>query len=406
MIEIIETKTSYPTIRYNNLYLHSKYDPINEAVRIIEPYKELLKEDIILIYGIGLGYHIEECLKESNDNSKIIVFELNEKLIDICKKYNSLIFENKRVKIVSSKQRDFYKIFSKHLSLVNDIIIHGPSLETIKEDYKEIYNSIKWYKHNKENINTNSKMLIDNYKSNIKEEYSNIEKIINNMSDSKKTFLILTSGPSLGLEFESIKKNREKFIIVSVGSALRKIVKAGIKPDMFVLIDGQEIVYNQIKGLENIGIPLCFLSTASNKAVSRYNGPKYIFYNEPVGNNIIIHTGKTVGVASLSIATKCCPKNIILMGQDLCLIDGKSHHSDIEELYGLEDQGKFTKTNIKIKDINGKEILTTETYNYFKRQIELIIKENMNNIEFYNCSKGAFIEGAKNIEFIQVLKNI
>ncbi|MBU3106212.1 motility associated factor glycosyltransferase family protein [Clostridium gasigenes] len=406
MIEIIETKTPYPTIKYNNLYLHSKYDPINEAVKIIEPYKELLKEDIILIYGIGLGYHIEEALKKSNYNSEIIIFELNEELINICEQYNPLIFKNKRVKIVSAKEKKFYEIFAKYLSLVNDIIIHGPSLETIKEECEEIYNSIKWYKRNKENINKNSEMLIENYKSNIKETHMPIEKIIKNMDGLNKNFLILTSGPSLGLEFENIKRNREKFIIVAVGSSLRKIVKAGINPDLFVLIDGYEIVYNQIAGLENIGIPLCFLSTASKEAVSRYNGPKYIFYNEAIDDHIIIHTGKTVGAAALSIATKCSPKAIILMGQDLCLIDGKSHHSDIEELYGAEDQGKFTKTNIRIKDINGKEILTTETYNYFKRQIELIIKENISSIKFYNCSKGAFIKGAKNIEFTEFLKNI
>ncbi|MBB6625558.1 motility associated factor glycosyltransferase family protein [Clostridium gasigenes] len=406
MVEIIETKTSCLTIKYNNLYLHSKYDPINEAVKIIEPYKEILKEDIILIYGIGLGYHIEECLKKSNNNSKIIVFELNEKLIHICKEYNSAIFKNKRVTIVNGNEKEFYEIFSRHLSLVNDIIIHGPSLETIKEEYKEMYNSIKWYKRNKENINKNSEMLIENYESNIKETYMPIEKIIKDMSGLNKNFLILTSGPSLGLEFENIKRNRKKFIIVAVGSSLRKVVKAGINPDLFVLIDGHHIVYNQIEGLEDIGIPLCFLSTASKEAVSKYNGPKYIFYNEAIKDNIIIHTGKTVGAAALSIATKCYTKSIILMGQDLCLIDGKSHHSEIEELYGTEDQGKFTRTNIKIKDINGKEILTTETYNYFKNQIELIIKENMNNIEFYNCSKGAFIEGAKNIEFTEVLKNM
>ncbi|MEG1256002.1 6-hydroxymethylpterin diphosphokinase MptE-like protein [Clostridium sp.] len=406
MIEIIKTKTSYPTIKYNNLYLHSKYDPIDEAVKFIEPYSKVLKGDIILIYGIGLGYHIEECLKKSNKNSKIVIFELNEELINICKEYNPSIFEKKRITIVDNNQEKFCEIFAEYLNLVDDIIIHRPSLETIKEEYKDMYNVIKWYKLNKENINRNSSMLINNYKSNIKENCMPIEKILNDIGNLNKPFLVLTSGPSLDLELENIKMNRKKFIIVSVGSSLTKIVKAGIKPDMFVLIDGQEIVYNQIKGLEKIGIPLCFLSTASKEAVSKYNGPKYIFYNESIGNNIVINTGKTVGAAALSIATKCCPKTIILIGQDLCLIDGKSHHSDIEKLYGIEDQGKFTKTNITIKDVNGREILTSETYNYFKLQIELIIRENISNIQFYNCSKGAFIEGAKNIEFKDVLKNI
>lgn len=406
MIEILKTRTPYPTMKYNNLYIHSKYDPINEAAKIIEPYSEILKDDIILIYGIGLGYHIEECLKKSNKNSKIVIFELNEELINICKKYNLSIFENKRITIVSNNQEKFCEKFAEYLNLVDDIIIHRPSLETIKEEYKDIYNVIKWYKLNKENISRNSSMLINNYKSNIKENCMPIEKILNDMDNLNKPFLVLTSGPSLDLELENIRKNRERFIIISVGSALKKIVKSGVKPDMLVLVDGQEIVYNQIRGFEDIGVPLCFLSTASKEAVDKYNGPKYIFYNESIGNNIVISTGKTVGAAALSIATKCCPKTIILIGQDLCLIDDKSHHSDIEELYGIEDQGKFTKTNITIKDVNGREILTSETYNYFKMQIELIIKENISNIQFYNCSKGAFIEGAKNIEFKDVLKII
>lgn len=404
MIEIIETNTAYPTIKYNNLYIHSKYDPIKESIKMIEPYLELLKEDIILIYGIGLGYHVQECLKNSEE-SIIIVFELNEKLLEVCKACNPLVFMNKRVKIIDGYDKEFYNEFNRYMNKVSDIIIHGPSLETIKEKHVELYNSIKWYKLNRESVNRNSEMLVNNYKSNLEEKYMDIELIINEMKKENKPFLILTSGPSLELELENIRINRQKFVIIAVGSVLKKVVKSGIIPDIFVLIDGQEIVYNQIKGLEDLLIPLCFLSTASKEAVSSYNGPKYMFYNEEADSNTVIHTGKTVGAAALSIATKCNAKIIILIGQDLCLIDGRSHHSDIGELYGLEDQGKFTKTNIKIRDVNGKEILTSETYNYFRSQIELIIRENVKNIDFYNCSKGAYIKGAINIEFKEILES-
>ncbi|WP_346937725.1 6-hydroxymethylpterin diphosphokinase MptE-like protein [uncultured Clostridium sp.] len=396
MIKLIKTREENSTILYNNIYIHSRYSPVSEAIKYIDAYDDLMSDDIIVIYGLGLGYHVDECIRRSS--SKIIVFEINKVLVNICRKNNPSLFYNERVEVISSERSDFYEKFSEYIGRVKDIIIHGPSLETIKESNNELYNNLKWYKRNKENINRNAEMLIKNYESNKEKEHQMIEDLIYELRNINQTFLVLTAGPSLDYEISNIKRYRKEFFIICVGSALRRVVDSEIIPDIFVLIDGQEVVYEQIRGVEELGIPLCFLSTASKKAVSEYKGVKYIFYNEDKGNNIVIDTGKTVGAAALSIATKCNPKSIVLIGQDLALVDGKSHHSHTTKLYEWGEFGDCVRKNIVVKDINGNEILTTETYSYFKIQIEKIINNN-SDIMIYNCSKGAFIEGAENISF-------
>jgi len=53
-----------------------------------------------------------------------------------------------------------------------------------------------------------------------------------------------------------LKEAKGRALIISAGSALRPLLMRNIKPDFFAIIDPQDITYNQIKGYENIGIPL------------------------------------------------------------------------------------------------------------------------------------------------------
>ena len=52
-----------PTICFKNsgkmLYLHSRYNPREEAERIISRFEDISDYDHIVFFGFGLGYHVE-----------------------------------------------------------------------------------------------------------------------------------------------------------------------------------------------------------------------------------------------------------------------------------------------------------------------------------------------------------
>ncbi len=57
-----ETRTGHPTLRRGKVYLHSRYNPPEEATRLIDS-ADLDSARPVLLIGIGLGYHVLELAK-------------------------------------------------------------------------------------------------------------------------------------------------------------------------------------------------------------------------------------------------------------------------------------------------------------------------------------------------------
>lgn len=403
MYELEKAKNGNYTLKYDGKYIHSKYNPIKEAGQFINSNVELLQKDKILVYGIGLGYHINEILK--NTQGIIYLFEWNDKLIQYCKKVNKDIFENKSVRLIDKSNNDFYKLLSKILGETKDLFIHKPSLETIKEENEELYNLLNDFSIKKQLVEINkesSHKYDENYKLNIKINYNKITKFIEYIKSKDKPIIITAAGPSLDTQLQYLRKNRKKFIVFTVGSALRTVIESKIYPDAIFLIDGGEQIKNQFIGFENLNIPLCFSAYASNEAISIYNGPKYIF-NDKDDSKYEVDTGGSVAVAALSIAVKCNPKEIIFLGQDLALIEGKNHVTLYEKMHN--DRKECEYRLIEVDGVDGEKVKTMRAYILFRNSIERIIKANT-NIRFINCSKGIVIKGTQSVDFKLHLENI
>ncbi|WP_294379588.1 motility associated factor glycosyltransferase family protein [uncultured Clostridium sp.] len=384
------SKNGLYTLKYNEKYIHSKYDPVKEAQKFVENSIKLTNKNKILVYGLGLGYHIIELLKKTN--AIIFIFEWNCELIKYCKKINKDIFRNNRVILISRTNRNFYTLLSEILDETGELLIHRPSLETIKDENQDLYNLLNDFSIKKQLIkiteNSNNKYE-ENYQMNKKILCKNIKEFINTTKLHTKNILITAAGPSLDNELKILKENREKFTIFTVGSALRTIIENEIYPDAIFLIDGGEEIKKQFIGFENLDIPLCFSAYASNEAVKIYNGPKYIFNDS---EEFQIKTGGTVAIAALDIAIKCSPKEIIFVGQDLALIEGKNHTKAYEKMHKDKQENQYKL--IDVPGVNGKNVKTIQSYILFRNSIERIIKNN-SNIRFINCSNGAMIDGAK-----------
>ena len=399
-MEIIKSKNELYTLKIEGIFLHSKYDPIKEAKIFAESNIKNFKGENLIIIGLGLGYHILETLKVLDNNVRVIVFEENYEIFKCCKCYGVLDEINKfsNVKILNNTE---FEELRKELGYCDDIICYRPYLNVMKnKDLKAIFQN---FCIAQKSIRKNQQLLNENYSENKKKNVKLIDEYINNFQG--KRIIIAAAGPSLDMTLKDIEINKDKFKIISVGSAFKALINNGIKPDAVVIIDGQEVVKKQIEWYKDTDIPLIFLSTASRWAIDSFLGEKYMFFNEENQNSrYIITTGKTVAAASISIATKCSPEEIILVGQDLAYLNNRHHSKCYEEIYNADGEVKIESNNIikQVEDINGKNIPTTSGYLYFKTQIEKIINDNK-NIRFYNCSKGAKIKGTITKDFSEIL---
>lgn len=397
-IEKINTRENNITLSINNIFLHSKYYPSKEGEKFVELNEKFYRyKDVVMVYGLGLGYHIEQLLKKCDENCKIYIFDADKEVIRIADNLGSLenIRKDKRVKIFDKYSQEFLMDFVNVAQMVDDILVYKPSVKLLSDEYMYLKNILEDYNVAKIAVERFSKVMSGNYEHNLRLRTPTIKEFFNSINVKRETVIIVAAGPSLDYDINTLKKLNGKVKIFSVGRALKILVKNGIKPDMITIIDSQEVVCNQLEGYENLDIPLCFLSTASRWAVANYNGPKYMFYNEENKDNIIINTGKTVAVATLDIAIKGGANEIIFVGQDLGFVDNKRHAGTIND---VSEDGVYKK----VLSVNGSMINTNDGYMYFKRQIEKEIEQNP-NVRFINCSKGARIKGTLEMDLDQFL---
>lgn len=406
-MELEKSKSGLLTLKYNGKYLHSKYDPVREAEQFSKGNIELIQKDIVVLYGIGLGYHVIEIVKSMKEDAVLYIFEWNKELIKCCEEVNSEIFKYKNVKIINSNNKFFYNEFSDCIKKAGNMLIHKPSLETIQGLNESLYNLINDFSLTKQFYNIDvvyEKLQQENFIENTKKNYPNIKEIFNLLKGNNKPFVIAAAGPSLDYEIESLKEYRSEFNIICVGSALRPLMSKGIKPDAIVIIDGKEIVKKQFEGFENKDIPLCFKATASRWAVDFYNGPKYIF-NASDEDEYTLEIRGTVAVPAIDIAIKSAAKEIILLGQDLAFIGDRSHTESFEKTYGFKDDVKHKVRTKTVKSVTGEMLNTTQGFITFKNKIESLIGSST-NIQFINCSYGADIKGTIHMNLKDYIKTI
>lgn len=400
-IRIFQALNKSLTVKVDNILLHSAYYPEEACEKYIENNKNIyINKKNIVVYGIALGYHIEELLNRVGNDTKIYVFDVDKEIYSIGDKYGTYkrFINDSRVHLYIGASNEFFSNLKLRLQEVEDILIYTPSLKVLSEEYLNIKTIFTNFKIAKAGINEFKYMMKENYKANLNQPHLTMKDFYNTHNFNEESIIITAAGPSLDENIEQLKIIQNKKKIFSVGSALRTLINNGIKPYMICIIDPQEIVYNQIKGLEDLDIPLCFLGTASRWAVSRYNGPKYMFYNNKNdSDDIIINTGKTVAIPTINIAIKGGAKEIILVGQDLAFINNKSHTDSINESYkdfNITNEVKCEKNSLykKVQGVKGEILYTKSEYLNFKHFIELEI-ENNPQVSFINCSSGAKIKG-------------
>lgn len=65
-VQLVPGREGLPTLKWGNLFLHSRYQPEQEAQRLIDS-AGLDPERPVLVVGLGLGYHVQELLARSFD---------------------------------------------------------------------------------------------------------------------------------------------------------------------------------------------------------------------------------------------------------------------------------------------------------------------------------------------------
>ncbi|WP_294182016.1 motility associated factor glycosyltransferase family protein [uncultured Clostridium sp.] len=398
-IKLEYSRDKKPVLKVNNIYIHSKFYPEREAERFINGNKSIFEnKNMVVVYGLALGYHIVQLLKRISRSCEVHVFDVDTEIYNIGKTlgcYDDIVRDNRvRLHIGMNSLNGLSKIKN-----FENIIIYNPSLKVLPDYYEKVKFIFKSFIVARQGIRKSKDIMKLNYLYNVKENTHTMREFFKEYNFKSKPVVIAASGPSLDFNINELKALSGMVKIFCVGSALRTLVKNKIIPDMICITDCNEVVSRQFRDYENLNVPLCFLSTASRWVVSNYKGPKYIFYNDKNSSrDIIINTAKTVSVSAMDIAVKGGASEILLVGQDLAFLNNRTHTVSFNETYGIRDSVEgYSKVYKKVKSVSGEILNTRYEYLNFKHSIEKEI-ENNPRVKFVNCSSGAEISGTEDIE--------
>lgn len=378
---------------------------------------ELKSSDTIILFGIGLGYLLDETF--NNYPSRIYLYEPDINLLhfvlsnvdisehlasgrvyitsdmdDLIARLNSTYLTKDRVEIVYLKNYAILK--NKELLQLTQKV-----LDTCKSKIVDINTITKF-----------SKRWVTNTVHNIG---ASLERPVYLLSDLENKFigqtaLVVAAGPSLTDNIEKIKSNREAYVIFAVNKVVRDLMQNGIIPDFVVCLDAKNMS-KTLGGLEehlqktccimDIRADYALMSMPFRKTFINFSDTDFFMQKyAKFGNDLKFYeSGGSASTLALITAARLGFSKIICVGLDLAFKDNTIYSTGetmtrISQEQILVDAVK--KNLVKVKSINGNYVYTREDYATFVKHFETIIKE-LNHHEIYNVSTfGAYIEGMKN----------
>lgn len=384
-----QAKNGQKTLKVNNVYVYSKYNPKREVANFIMKELDSDNKKVILV-GLGLGYHIEEILNQF-PHIEVQCILLDDFEINLYKKYSKKNhLDSNKIKLFDGDE-EFYK--------TAQIIIPSSFLHAIGETHP-LYRYLEDIKIQQISYNLDKELLELNFKRNIK-LFKPIKK---NIPVQSKAALV-SSGPSLNETVRWLKKHRKKFDIYCVGSALKILLKEGIIPDYIFITDAKSNIIQEIN--DEYKAILIFLSTANSDAVDSYRGSKQIIFQKGyslaekfaiVNDQPLFETGGSVATTTFSYIEWVGYKSVYLFGQDLGFSKNSTHANN-------STSGREIKENEKLQKIlaNDKtEIFTTKNLSIYRHWFDR--KCTNTNLKVYNTAKkGAVIKGTT---FFDITKKI
>ena len=376
IFNVEKAKNNEFTLKLNGKYLYSKYKPREDAYKFIQNQINE-KCQCYILFGLGLGYHLEALLYYGVKEPIIAVALFREEL-KIFYKYNNINISS-NVTIV----------FYENLNLINNIdyqfIIPNSLIKSLNGNHP-LFEVIEDLKIRQISVTSYADIMNENFYENIKNNDENISKFKGLLKD--RVGCLISAGPSLEDRLSDLKTISTNTYLICVGSALNLLLANEIVPNAVIISDPQDNIISQLMGLNYKG-ELLYLSTANYKTVKSFLGSKKIIYQYgfPLAEKValnnkydLLETGGSVATTALSVLEYMDAKKIVLFGQDFGFASNNTHVK--KSTSNLQITNKIVYR--KVLSNNNSFIDTTSNLETYARWFEKKIK--INNLKVYNTA--------------------
>jgi hypothetical protein len=431
-ITILDANSGKPTAQYENILLHSKYDPEKEGADFA---KNITPGNRICLYGFGLGYHLEPLLEKIGPDGFLLAIELNLDILATALKIkdHTRLFQNDRFKLISgideSKVSDEISREMQNISEEDsdklEILFHAPSFKCIPDNFPALKNALEILLMERRF----PAMFGDLEQANVSRNEDKTKKFpgINSLKNlhSGRPGLMVGAGPSLDNVLPYLRHLQDIFVLTCVDTAFPALLKNGIHPDYVFSLDPQYESAFHFAEYTNGSTKLVFTPTANHNILKKFPGDCFVVYkegqtldqHEEIEKKGITQAGGSVSCLCVDALIQFGCDPIFLIGQD-CALTGNRYYSKYSrfnqqlfphisgsaQLNKLHREKFQKKKPVKVKNTYGNEILTDQLMYSYLRNLEEISMQYKNTRIYNLCSQGAAIEGIEPLNSISELK--
>ncbi len=394
-------------------YLNGKRNAVEAAQSWVKTLGDLVRDTPVLMMGIGNFSYLKELAEQTKKRLTIIIYEPSLQIFlkflemtDIRKwmEKHVIIFwvdgldgmdEKNMQGMLGAVLRYEMLDHFKHFILPNyETLFSEKAVEFMKVCRDVAVKALTGYQTNRifagvmvKNLFSNARYLCDGYKTT-----QLIEVIPRDIPG-----IVVAAGPSLDKNIHDLKKAKGKAFIVAVDTAIKPLLRAGIVPDLFAVIDAlKPIELVRIEGAQEI--PLLTTLNASPDVLDYHKGMKFFFnesyqfaekiYQRSGHKEGGVETGGSVATHLFSLLHKIGLNTIILVGQDLAYTNDKSYaDGTFQDTMEKVDTSQF----IKVEGNYEKEVPTKTDLKIFLDWYNMYIeglKERKKDFRVINATEG------------------
>lgn len=404
-------------------FLNGKYAPSAVVERWLDTQGKIEEYAPIVIIGISNGVHIRRIMEAAPKTSNILIYEPSFELFRRAMEEVDLSFLFQMdipVGIIVEGLNETELPLYLHLFISYDNMtllkyyMSGNYAELFPEQVEEFVKTLKkhmldvevgWHTTVRytnitaENMFHNLPYLCEGY--NVCE--------LQGMLPDDVPVIVVSAGPSLNKNIMDLKKAVGKACIIATDTAMKPLLNAGIRPDLFVIVDGLKPAL-LFEHKEISKVPMVTMTSVSVGPMDIHKGKKFFYYSGSAFEDQLffelsrkecrdcslynIPTGGSVATSAFSLGVLMGAKTVILMGQDLAMTGNRTHADGTfqDKMEEIDiDSGEY----FEVESVDGGKVLTRADLKHYLDWFETCIKE-WSHITVVDATEGgALIHGSK-----------
>lgn len=237
-------------------------------------------------------------------------------------------------------------------------------------------------------------------------QHESMRKIGKDRDPIPNPIVIAASGPSLDSEIPELKRLSSRITLVSAGSSLGTLLRAGIKPSAAVILEMSSIVYRDLLDLIAEGHNLNEINLVASATIDPRIHSLFassVIFQRPLSaslclcsneqDSILPQAGPQALNAAIEVVLKLGFRKILLVGADLGAINPQYQRSQTA-------MGKSPRNlNLPVPGRHGKTIMSSAELSVSKQLLENII--HLYQADVYSVGEGSRIDKVKHLNSSQ-----